>query len=134
LRLDSSRPLTDFKSEVRNMKRILVVDDSPDTADTMAMLLQTFGHDARTATTGAEALAIAASFRPEIALLDLTMPDMDGCAIARQIRLRPELAATVLVAVTGWDRAEDRQMAREAGFQHHLVKPVGLKDLSPLLE
>jgi CheY-like chemotaxis protein len=116
------------------MKRILVVDDSPDTADTMAMLLETSGHEVRTATSGADALSIVDSFRPDLVLLDIGMPDMDGYAIARQLRARNALRGALLAAVTGYDGADDRRKSREAGFHHHLVKPVGLQEVNALFD
>src|ERR1051326_2035432 len=119
------RWLKDRHSGTVAMKRILVVDDSPDTADTMAMLLETSGHEVRTATSGADALSIVDSFRPDLVLLDIGMPDMDGYAIARQLRARNALRGALLAAVTGYDGADDRRKSREAGFHHHLVKPVG---------
>jgi two-component system CheB/CheR fusion protein len=115
------------------MKRVLIVDDNVDAGDTLAMLIQTAGHEVRTAVSGTEALGLVATFQPDVVLLDLRLPDMDGHSIARELRARPESAHCILAAVTGFDRPEDRRKSQEAGFDFHLVKPVGLKDLKPLL-
>lgn len=113
-------------------RRILVVDDLVDTADTMAELLELFGHEVRTAYGGMEALAVARDFRPELVLLDIGMPGMDGYETAR--RLRAEHGENMLlVALTGYARETDRQMTREAGFNHHLAKPVAPEALRELL-
>jgi CheY-like chemotaxis protein len=115
------------------MKRILVVDDNHDTADTLAMLLQASGHDARTAADGPQALAQLKYYKPDMVVLDIGLPGMDGYTIARQMRAQPDLESTTLVALTGYDREEDRRKSLEAGFNHYLVKPVELKDLVALL-
>jgi CheY-like chemotaxis protein len=113
--------------------RILVVDDSRDAADSLAILLRLAGHDVRTAYGGPEALQIAGHFRPRLVLLDLGMPGMDGYEVARRLRQGPSAAMTVLVALTGWGQDEDRRRSREAGFQHHLVKPVEPDALAKLV-
>ena len=102
--------------------RILVADDSPDTAEMMRIMLGLSGHDVRIAGDGVEAVAIAESFEPQIAILDIGMPRMDGYAAARRIR---ELLGdrVTLVALTGWGQDEDRSRSHEAGFDYHLTKP-----------
>jgi CheY-like chemotaxis protein len=92
------------------------------------------GHDARVARDGAEALALAEDFRPEVALLDIGMPRVDGYAAARALRERPWARTLRLVAITGWGQDEDRRRSREAGFDAHLVKPVELAALEAILE
>jgi len=114
-------------------RRILVVDDNPDAVRSTAMLLTLGGHEVRTATSGTVALEIARQFRPEVALLDVGMPGMDGYEVARRLRREPTLRQVLLVALTGWGKYEDRQRSREAGFDHHLVKPVDLEQLQALL-
>ena len=106
-------------------RRILVVDDNRDAADSLAMLLQMDGHEVRVAYAGKQALEIAASgFVPDVAILDLGLPDIDGYELARQLRLDPKMQRATLVALTGWGQDEHKQRAREAGFDHHLTKPV----------
>ena len=102
--------------------RVLVADDNPDTAEMMRTMLEFKGHDIRTANDGAQAVALAEAFRPEIAFLDIGMPRMDGYEAARQIRQRLG-ANIVLVALTGWGQDEDKRLSREAGFDLHLTKP-----------
>jgi CheY-like chemotaxis protein len=113
--------------------RVLAVDDSRDAADSLAMLLRLSGQDVRTAYSGPEAIATAQQFRPRLVLLDLGMPGMDGYEVARNLRRQPGLEETVLVALTGWGQPEDRQRSVEAGFRHHLVKPVEPDALAKLL-
>lgn len=115
-------------------QRILVVDDNPDAARSMAMMLRVQGHDCRTAFDGPEALALAAEFRPQVFILDIGMPVMNGCELAQRLRGDPNFGDALLIAITGWGLEEDRERSRAAGFDHHLVKPVSLDDLSGLLE
>jgi CheY-like chemotaxis protein len=114
-------------------RRILVVDDNPDSADSLAELLQLIGHETRTAYDGLEAVAAAASFRPAVVLLDIGLPKLDGHEAARKIREQPWSEGMVLVALTGWGHEDDRQKSREAGFDAHLVKPVEFEVLKKLL-
>jgi CheY-like chemotaxis protein len=102
------------------------------TPDGCATLLQMAGHEVRTAYSGREALAIAAEFLPQIALLDIGMPEMNGYEVARQIRVAPWGRNILLVAVTGWGQEEDRREAEAAGFDHHRAKPVDLDSLEPV--
>ncbi len=113
--------------------RIVVVDDNVDSAKTMAMLLKRFGHDVRTADDGPTALVAADRFRPDVVLLDIGLPGMDGYEVARTIRERPEFRGVVLIAITGYGRESDRNRSREAGFDHHLVKPVEFDNLLQIL-
>ena len=115
-------------------RRVLVVDDNQDVATSTAMLLRTYGYEVEVAHSGAAALDIAARYRPEIALLDLGMPGMDGCELAAALRRSPESKDTVLIAVTGWGQAEDQRRTREAGFAYHMVKPVSPEALQELLQ
>lgn len=114
-------------------RRILVVDDNRDAAESLTMLLQLDGHDVRTVSDGRTALAAAASFAPEIALLDIGLPGMDGYEVAAGLRAQPGGDRMVLVAVTGYGRAEDRQRAREARFDHYLLKPIDFGALAEIL-
>jgi CheY-like chemotaxis protein len=113
--------------------RILVVDDNRDSADSLAMLLRLVGHDVRTAHDGRQALVVAATYRPDLVLLDIGLPGMDGFAVARHLRSQPELAGVVLVALTGYGSDEDRRQAQAAGFNQHMVKPVNFDALQELL-
>lgn len=114
-------------------RRVLVIDDNPDVADSLAMLLETFGVNVRTANSGAVGLEALADFRPELVFLDLGMPGMDGYETARRIRERPEGRTVLLVALTGWGQEEDRSRTRAAGFDRHLVKPAEIDALQELL-
>jgi len=105
-------------------RRILVVDDNVDTAESMAFLLRLKGHEIRVAHSGLTAIDAALSFAPEIVLLDIGLPGLDGYQVARKLRRHPSLAGAILVALTGYGQEEDRRLAREAGFDHHLTKPV----------
>ena len=105
-------------------RRILVVDDDLDGAETLAIVLRVAGHDVQVAHDGPSTLKIAADFQPDVVFLDVGMPGMDGFETARQLRQRAELDKAVLVALTGYGRAEDRQRAAQAGFDHFLVKPT----------
>lgn len=110
-------------------RRILVADDNNDAAEAMALLLQLAGHEVRTANDGIEALAVAETFEPQIVLLDLGMPRMDGYEAARRIRRQAWGRNATLVALTGWGQQQDRQRTSDAGFDAHLVKPATEFDL-----
>jgi CheY-like chemotaxis protein len=114
-------------------RRILVVDDNEDSAESLTILLSLAGHKTHTAYDGLEALEAAETFRPDMILLDIGLPKLNGFEVARKIREQPWGQAMVLVALTGWGQEEDRRRSREAGFNHHLTKPVDLDTLSELL-
>ena len=105
-------------------RRVLLVDDNRDFALSLAALLELEGHDVRTTFEAVSAETVAGEFRPDIAFLDLGLPHVNGFELARRLRAQPHTNGTVLVAVTGWGKEEDRQRSREAGFDLHLVKPV----------
>ena len=105
-------------------RRVLVVDDNVDAAESLALLLRMAGHEVRVAHDGLAALAAAEADPPDLVFLDIGMPVMDGYEVARRLRRRPGLEDLLLVAMTGWSQEEDRRRSREAGFGHHLVKPV----------
>ncbi len=114
--------------------RVLVVDDSRDIAETIAEALQMGGHEVRVAFDGRMTLdAVAAGFRPEIVFLDIGLPGMDGYEVARRLRGLPGLDGVIFVALTGYGQEQDRQRSKEAGFDHHLVKPVDLDGVEGLL-
>jgi CheY-like chemotaxis protein len=105
-------------------KRVLVADDNVDAAQSLGMYLRMTGCEVAIANDGESALGLAARFRPEVALLDIAMPRLNGFELARRIRSEPWGAAITLVAITGWGQEQDRLRSAEAGFDHHLVKPV----------
>jgi signal transduction histidine kinase/ActR/RegA family two-component response regulator len=115
-------------------RRILVVDDNRDAAETLSMLLQFLGVEVRLEHDGPSALAVLESFDPSVVLLDIGMPDMDGYEVARRIRARSDGQRICLVALTGWGQQEDRERARAAGFDHHLVKPADIAALKAILD
>jgi len=114
-------------------RRILVADDNNDALESLATLLQLSGHEVYTAPNGAVALEFAEQHRPEVALLDIGMPKLDGYEVARRIRAQPWGARITLVALTGWGQDSDRRRSQEAGFDSHLVKPLDLDKLTDLL-
>jgi CheY-like chemotaxis protein len=113
--------------------RIVVADDSQDSAEALALLLSLKGHETRTAFDGAEAVEVAERFRPDVMLLDIGMPKLNGYDACRLIRAQPWGRQVVLVAQTGWGQEEDRRRTEEAGFDGHLVKPVDPEALMRLL-
>jgi PAS domain S-box-containing protein len=114
-------------------RRILVVDDNRDAATSLAALLAIAGHETRTAHNGVDAVELAAAFRPDVALLDIGLPKLNGHDACRRIREQPWGKSMVLVALTGWGQEEDRRQSKEAGFDHHMVKPVDFAALMGLL-
>ena len=114
--------------------RVLVVDDNVDAAETLKMLLEVLGHEVAIAHEGLSALNIAPVWQPDVVLLDIGLPGLDGYELARRIRLNTLLEGVVLVALTGYGQDSDRQRAREAGFDHHLVKPADFRALQAILK
>lgn len=112
------------KQPTASAQRILIVDDNADTVDSLARLLTLSGNETQTAHDGVEAMQVADSFRPNIVLLDIGLPKFSGLDVCRRIREQPWGRAMVMVAMTGLSRDEDRQRSKDAGFNHHLVKPV----------
>jgi signal transduction histidine kinase len=117
----------------RRPLRLLVVDDNVDAAATLGMLLEACGYVVEVEHDSHRALERARQQRPDVALLDIGLPDMDGNELARRLRADPQTGAIVLVAVTGYGQEQDRRAAFEAGFDHHLVKPVDMDELAGLL-
>ena len=124
---------TGHKSVAKIQRRILVVDDSRDSAESMAMLLKLLGHEVQVAHDGLEAVEGAAAFQPNVILLDIGLPRLNGYEAARRIREQQRHESLTLVALTGWDQEEDRRRSEEAGFDAHLVKPVDFAALTTLL-
>ncbi len=113
--------------------RILIVDDNRDGADSLVMLLRIMGNDTRTAYDGQQGVDVAEEFRPEVMLLDIGLPKLNGYEACRRIRQQPWGKSVVLIAMTGWGQEDDRRRSQEAGFDHHMVKPVDPQDLMKLL-
>jgi CheY-like chemotaxis protein len=113
--------------------RIMVVDDNVDAVHTLQLFLKAAGHNVEIAYCAADALALAATFKPDACLLDIGLPDFDGNELARRLRVLPETAGATLVAMTGYGRQQDRDIASAAGFDHYLVKPVSTAQLSEVL-
>jgi PAS domain S-box-containing protein len=113
--------------------RLLLVDDSVDAATLLSMVLEADGYDVRVAHEAKQALEVAAQFKPEIVLLDLGLPGMDGFQLAREMRKQATTANALLVAVTGYGQAADRLRSQEAGFDHHLVKPVSAEEIQRVI-
>ena len=113
--------------------RILVVDDNHDSALSMAMMLQIMGHDTRTAHDGESAVSTAETFLPEVVLLDIGLPKLNGYEVAQRIREKTWGQSMYLIAVTGWGQDEDRQRSSEVGLNLHMVKPVEPAALEKLL-
>ncbi len=118
-----AKVLPESKASVAG-RRILVVDDNLDSAESMSLLLEISGHDVRTAHDGVAAVETASSFRPEIVLLDIGLPKLNGYEAARKIRSEDWGKSMYLMALTGWGQDKDRERSKEAGFDCHLVKPI----------
>jgi PAS domain S-box-containing protein len=126
-------PAEGWPDSTGSKRRILVVDDNRDSADSLALMLQLLGNEVRTANDGVEALELAEQFRPQVVLMDIGMPRLNGYEATRRIREQPWGKDTVVIALTGWGQTEDRARSKEAGCAGHLVKPVSRPDLEKLL-
>lgn len=119
-------------------RRVLVVDDNVDAAETLALLLRLLGHEVVTTHDGTSGVELASSFRPELILMDIGMPGIDGYEATTRIRRdeadRGGEGRAMISALTGWGQEEDRRRSREAGFDYHYVKPVDPDDLQQLLD
>jgi CheY-like chemotaxis protein/nitrogen-specific signal transduction histidine kinase len=135
--VDGSAPLRldgkDDSAVSKSSLRILIVDDNRDSANSLAMLLRIKGNDTRTAYDGEQGLASAREFQPDVILLDIGLPKLNGYEACRRIREQPWGKHLILIAVTGWGQEEDRRRSEEAGFNYHLVKPVDPRELMKLL-
>ena len=131
-RAASPRTAVDDEGGIDSRRRILVVDDNQDSIETLEMLLRSLGHEVHAAHDGLEAVEAAAALQPDVVLMDIGLPKLNGFDAARRIRDQRG-AGVVLIALTGWGQAEDRRRSREAGFDHHLTKPVDLVALRKLL-
>lgn len=122
----------DLDDGQRICKRVLIVDDNIDVADTLAQWLKLAGHEVHTAYTGASAIDATIEFKPEIVLLDIGLPDLNGYDVALRLRSLPDVPPFLLVAVTGYGQASAREMMLNAGFDEHFVKPMGFKKLGSI--
>lgn len=114
------------------IQRVLVVDDSEAAAEMLGLLVQRLGYEVRTALDGMEAIHTATNFLPDVVIMDIGMPIMDGLEAAKRMRSAPRSPRFFLVALSGWDRKEDRTLASDAGFDFHLVKPASSAELKQL--
>ncbi len=131
---DDPTPVSDKGwKETDRALRILVVEDNQDLAESLLMLLELMGHRATLAAAGRAALDLARSHRYDAALIDVGLPDINGCDVARILRAERATKRMRLVAVSGYTSTEQRRHALEAGFDHHLAKPVGREDLERVL-
>lgn len=128
-------PSTDSPAEAHGSAlQVLVVDDNIPSAKTTGWMLEMIGHQPQLAHDGLEALHAAKAMHPDVILLDIGLPGMNGYDVCRELRKDPAFKNTMMIAQTGWGQAKDRQLAREAGFDHHLIKPVNFEELSALLQ
>lgn len=134
--VEASIPPTDDRSErpaPRSSLNILIVDDNRDGADSLAMMLKIMGNQTHTAYDGKEGVEVAERVRPDVVLLDIGLPKMNGFEVCRHLRQQPWAKSVILIAVTGWGQEEDRRRSHDAGFDHHMVKPVDPTALMKLL-
>jgi CheY-like chemotaxis protein len=120
--------------ETATRRRVLVVDDNSDHAESLAFLLNLMGHETRMAHDGEAALQVAAEFEPNVALIDIGLPRLNGYEVARRLREQPRLRNALLVAQTGWGQESDRVRSQKAGFDHHLIKPVAPEVLAEIID
>jgi CheY-like chemotaxis protein len=126
-------PATDSQAESLPQRRILIVDDNKDSADSLALLLEITGNQTYMAHDGLEAVEAIEKHRPEVVLLDIGLPKLDGHEVCRRVREQPWGKDIVVIALTGWGQEDDRRKSEEAGFNGHLVKPVDYDKLLKLL-
>ena len=129
---DTGSAVTEAKLTMPKL-RIMVVDDYADAAESLMMLLQAEGHEVEIADCGTKAIEKAQFFQPQVVLLDIGLPDLDGYEVARRLRALPETRDAILIALTGYGQAEDIERSKSAGFNHHLLKPLDYNKLSALL-
>ena len=132
-RMERESPQATLTDPVLGPRRVLVVDDNHDAAESLALLLRMQGAEVEVVFNGPDALEALSRHRPSVVLLDIGMPGMDGCEVAREIRQRPGFESATLIALTGWGQEEDRRRSQSAGFDHHLIKPADMVELEKLL-
>jgi CheY-like chemotaxis protein len=128
---DSGKP--EEPAALESALRILIVDDNRDSAESLAMMLHMLGHEIRVAHDGKQGADAAEDFRPAVVLLDIGLPSMNGYEVCRHIRSQPWGSEMIVVALTGWGQEEDRRKSSEAGFDHHIVKPINPRELMTIL-
>lgn len=125
---------TPFQERHLPKRRVIIADDNRAAADGLKQVMARMGHDVRAVYDGSQVVELAAEFRPDLILMDLSMPGMDGYEAARRIRQQPWGKTLLLVAVSGWGQKHHRSRAAEAGFDHYLVKPIAMADMTRMLE
>jgi signal transduction histidine kinase/CheY-like chemotaxis protein len=130
---ESGTASADPAGRAKVSRRVLIADDDADSAETLRVLLQMAGHEVRTASNGLKAVEAAVQFDPDVALLDIGMPELNGYEVAARIRAQPQGRRVLLLALTGWGQDTDRQRAADAGFDHHITKPADLEMLERIL-
>ena len=123
----------DGDSADASVRKVLIVDDNADAAEMMAMLLSSYGHEVQTAGDAESTLRIANEFVPDVILLDIGLPGTDGYTVGRILRRDPRFHTTMLIALTGYGSARDRERSMEAGFDHHVVKPAQVDQLLAMI-
>ena len=131
--LDGPSTAMPYAAPAREVVRVMVVDDHVDSLLSVGRLLRVLGYDVRAARDGIEALSCAARFHPDVSLIDLSLPGLDGCDVARRMRALEATRDTRLIAMTGWATEESEALTREAGFDLHLVKPLSVGALTDAL-
>ena len=126
-----SPEVEEVRREIR--RRVLIVEDNADARESLGMLLEMQGHDVRSAQDGDTALKIVEEFLPEVVLLDIGLPKMDGFEVIRRLHAPMDGAQPAVIAVTGYGHAEDRRRTKEAGFDHHLTKPVDPREVMAIV-
>jgi CheY-like chemotaxis protein len=132
--LMTAAPESPPQEKQKKRRRLMVIDDNKDAAESMSMLFELWGHEVICVYDGRTALETAAKYRPDAVFLDIGLPGMDGYEIAERLRDLPQSARTILVAITGYGQDDDRRRSREAGIDHHLIKPVAPETLQKLID
>ncbi|HYE73079.1 MAG TPA: response regulator [Blastocatellia bacterium] len=122
------------KQDKTSSFKVLVVDDNADAAESLVFFLSLHGHETRVAYSGPETLQVAREFQPQVVLLDIGLPGMDGYEVAQHLRNDSSSKKTILIAITGYGQPEDRERSKAAGFDHHFTKPVDHDKLETLIE
>lgn len=132
--MDALTPAGELPNTSPERARVLLVEDNADAAESLAMLLDLMGHEVRVAADGAAGVAAAIAHAPDVMIIDIGLPGMDGFEVARQVRAQPALAAVGLIALTGYGGQDDRRRTAEAGFHHHLVKPADPQAIEGIID